>query len=125
MLAMVGFVNWSTSWICGHSVFLAAVSHHGVSECQPHSHGPFEHSHENEGDQDHKEDKVGVRLLATASVPHSAGITPVHLYKVFNIEEHHGVAACNSCAIAPRARSSPPKPVSGRALLLTIERWLA
>ena len=125
MLAIAAFVNLSNSWVCGHSVFLAVVSHHGLDECQPHSHGPFEHSHEAEDKHDHEENKVGVKLLATAGTTHATSNAPIHIHRNCDVEELRGTTDLHFSKIKMRARSSPAKPISGKSLLKNIERWLA
>jgi hypothetical protein len=125
LLAVVAFVNLSNSWVCGHSVFLAAVSHDSLDECQPHSHGPFEHSHDSEDDHDHEENKVGVKLLATTNTTHPTSNAPVHIHRNCDVEELRGTTDIHFSTISARARSSPPKPIFGKTLLKTIERWLA
>ncbi len=70
LLAAAAFVNLSSTWTCGHSIFMAAVAQQHEVSHHPHHHGPCQHSHPIPDDHsehtDHVPLKSGFTLLANS-----------------------------------------------------------
>ncbi len=124
VLLVAVLVNFSTSWMCGHSVYMAQADHDDAEQCHPHSHGPFEHDHHSDHDSDHEENRVGVSLLAT-SVSQGTLLAPAQFTKLHQSPLISITSDEEATERKALARSSPTPRVYGKALLFRIKRLLA